>query len=320
MSLLKNSIAVLISTALVSCAAGQGARVTSVGRISVLSNSPLQIQVQVSQPASPQVLMVSSPERLVIDIPNSVPGAGSHGLSINRGDVRGVRVSQYSIKPPITRVVVDLNSPQWYRVVPNAAGLVISLGNDREVAENQQPAIGWVSSTTGSTRNMPVVRRAISTQAQRVNGVSVFFARGLLTVHAANASLSEVLFQIQKQTGAEIAIPAGTEQERVAADFGPGSPSAVMGELLNGSGLNFVVVGSPADPTQLRSVILSRKTGGVDSPSSFQVAQSPPPQTAPIIEANDLENAAQPPENPPEQVPADGSPNRIDPPPDKGPN
>ena len=167
---------------------------------------------------------------------------------------------------------------------------------------------------------MPVVRRAISTQAQRVNGVSVFFARGLLTVHAANASLSEVLFQIQKQTGAEIAIPAGTEQERVAADFGPGSPSAVMGELLNGSGLNFVVVGSPADPTQLRSVILSRKTGGVDSPSSFQVAQSPPPQTAPIIEANDLENAAQPPENPPEQVPADGSPNRIDPPPDKGPN
>jgi len=150
--------------------------------------------------------------------------------------------------------------------------------------------------------------RAVSTQAQRINGVNVVFARGLLTIHAQNATLSEILFQIQKQTGAEIAIPAGTEQDRVAADFGPGTPSAVMGDLLNGSGLNFVVVGSASDPNQLRSVILSRKTGDVDPPGAFQAADNPPPQAVPVMEPSNLESSGPPPENPPQEAPMNGPP------------
>jgi hypothetical protein len=150
--------------------------------------------------------------------------------------------------------------------------------------------------------------RAVATQPQRNNGVSVVFARGLLTIHAQNATLSEVLFQIQKQTGAEIAIPAGTEQDRVAADFGPGTPSTVMGDLLNGSGLNFVVVGSASDPNQLRSVILSRKTGGVDPPGGFQAADNPPPQAVPVMEPSNLESSGPPPENPPQEAPINGPP------------
>lgn len=316
MAFLKNSIALLSAAVLVVSAAAQTGRV-SVGRISVLSDSPLQLQVQLSKPASTQVQMVSSPERLVIDIPNSFPGSGFRGMSINRGEVRGVRVSQYSTRPPVTRVVVDLNSPQWYRVVPNAAGLLVSLGSDRAIGESVQPAIGWVSSKTSSQRT-PVVRQAVATQAQKTNGVTVVFSRGLLTVHAANATLSEVLFQIQKQTGAEIAIPAGTEQERVAADFGPGTPSAVMGELLNGTGLNFVVVGSASDANQLRSVILSRKTGGVDPPAYQEASFAPPPPTAPVIDATQVANATPPPPPDPEQDPAQPQPH--DPPPDTAPN
>jgi hypothetical protein len=304
----KNLSSILFAAVVVSAAA-QTSRVGAVGRISILNENPLQIQVQTTEGAVPQVQMVSSPERLVIDIPNTVPGASLHGLTVNRGDVRGVRVSQYSVRPPVTRVVVDLNSPQWYRVVPNAVGLVISLGSDRATADAAQPAIGWVSSVTRGTRPPPVVlMRAVATQPQRNNGVSVVFARGLLTIHAQNATLSEVLFQIQKQTGAEIAIPAGTEQDRVAADFGPGTPSTVMGDLLNGSGLNFVVVGSASDPNQLRSVILSRKTGGVDPPGGFQAADNPPPQAVPAMDPSNLQSEGPPPENPPQEAPINGPP------------
>jgi AMIN domain len=305
----------ILFAAVVVSAAAQTPRVGAVGRISILNENPLQIQVQTTEAAVPQVQMVSSPERLVIDIPNTVPGASLHGLTVNRGDVRGVRVSQYSVRPRVTRVVVDLNSPQWYRVVPNGVGLVISLGSDRATADASQPAIGWVSSTTRGTHPAPVVlMRAVSTQAQRINGVNVVFSRGLLTIHAQNATLSEILFQIQKQTGAEIAIPAGTEQDRVAADFGPGTPSAVMGDLLNGSGLNFVVVGSASDPNQLRSVILSRKTGGVDPPGAFQAADNPPPQAVSVMEPSNVESSGPPPDNPPQPNPMN------DPPPDQVPN
>ena len=62
--------------------------------------------------------------------------------------------------------------------------------------------------------------KAIAANAQTpVKGVRVQFATGQLEIHAHDATLSEVLFQIQKQTGAEIAIPAGTEQERVFVDL-----------------------------------------------------------------------------------------------------
>jgi hypothetical protein len=99
--------------------------------------------------------------------------------------------------------------------------------------------------------------------------VRVQFSKGQLEIHAHNATLSEVLFQIQSQTGAEIAIPAGTEQEGVFVDAGPAPANQVLAELLNGSNLNFVLVGSEADPNSLRSVILSRKTGSADYAPSY---------------------------------------------------
>src|SRR5579864_9842021 len=134
----------LASVLAASCAAQSGS-VGAVKKVSILSQSPFQIQIQTSRPASPQVQMVSNPERLVIDIPDSVPGPGLRGLVVNQGGVRGVRVSLHSAKPPITRVVVDLNAPEWYHVTPNNLGLVVSLGSDSESAGTAQPAIGWVS-------------------------------------------------------------------------------------------------------------------------------------------------------------------------------
>ena len=127
-----------------------------------------------------------------------------------------------------------------------------------------------------------------------------------MTIHANNATLSEILFQIHNTTGAEIAIPSGAEQDRVAADFGPGTPSQVLAQLLNGSGLNFVVVGSEDDPNGLRSVVLSRTAGGVDPPSAFAGVPPPPDNNEPTNAA-----APPPPENPavPPQAQAANPPN-----------
>ena len=271
--------------------------------------------------------MVSSPERLVIDIPNATPGTGLRGITVHGGEANKVRVSLFTAKPPTTRIVVDLARPQWYRVAPDASGLLVSFGSDPDNAGNAQPTIGWV---TGGVSPTPVrqqggalmVQKSAARQAQPLakNSVSVEFANGRLTIHSAGATLSEVLFQIQKQTGAEIAIPSGTEQDRVASDFGPGSPSEVLGELLNGSGLNFVVVGSEADPNRLRSVILSRESGGVSAPQADNPAYTPP-AFAENTEPQSADAMAPPPEDPqqPQQLPPDRQP-PPGPPPDAAPN
>jgi hypothetical protein len=254
----------------------QASRQAQVQKISISSQDPIQLQVQTSAQVAPQVQVISDPERLVIDIPGAVPGSGLRGITVNRNEVSRVRVGLFSKSPPVTRIVLDLNSPEWYRITPMPSGFMVSLGAEQANPapdSGTPPTIGWVSQRSGSTRSSarlsrPVVK-TIAASPQAVNGVRVQFSKGQLEIHAHNATLSEVLFQIQSQTGAEIAIPAGTEQERVFVDAGPAPANQVLAELLNGSNLNFVLVGSEADPNSLRSVILSRKTGSADYAPSY---------------------------------------------------
>ena len=312
---------------LAASAGAQTVSVRSVVSISLTGENPFQLKVHTSGPVSPEIEMVSGPERLVIDLPNAKPASGLHGLSESRGDIRGVRVGLFRSNPPVTRVVVDLTRPHWYRLVHDSSGLVVTLGSDSEVTENVQPMIGWVSTklpaTSAETHASPLVKKAAAVNSlPEVNGVRVQFADGQMTIHANNATLSEVLFQIQKTTGAEIAIPSGTEQDKVSADFGPGTPSQVLAQLLNGSGLNFVVVGSEADPNGLRSVILSRAAAGVDVPppsvppdqavtaETESFAPPPPPETF-------TPPAPPTPDNPPPPEPQPNSGLPAPPPPDQ---
>lgn len=293
----------------------QAIRQPQVQKISVSGQDSLQLQVQTSAPVTPQAQIIADPERLVIDIPGAVPGSGLHTLTVNRNEVKRVRVGLFSTDPPVTRIVLDLNAPEWYRITPAASGFTVSLGAEESNStadSGSQPTIGWVLQRTASTRSngrssAPVVKTIAASPQATVNGVRVRFANGQLEIHARNATLSEVLFQIQKQTGAEIAIPAGTEQERVAVDSGPAPASAVLAELLNGSDLNFVVVGSEADPKVLRSVILSRKSGFAEYVPSYTppTAANAPPDN-PEMEAPQDENIPQPPPQetpPPAEVP-----------------
>jgi hypothetical protein len=84
--------------------------------------------------------------------------------------------------------------------------------------------------------------------------VSVTFANGMLSIHSDKATLAQVLYEVQRQTQAEIAIPAGAEQEEVAANLGPASARDVLASLLNGSGYNFIFIGSQE---RLERVILT---------------------------------------------------------------
>lgn len=294
--------------------------------VSFAGDAPIRLKIHTSVPLTPEIQVISSPERLIIDLPNSLPGRTLRGFAVNRGEVRSVRTGLYSQSPPITRIVVDLNTPQWYRIVPDASGFLISLGGQTQGAADAQSTVGWVSTRSAASvsklRAAPAIMRTSSNpvRAPLINGASVRFDNGALSIHATNATLSEVLFQIQKVTGAEIAIPAGTEQQKVAGDFGPGTASEVLSELLNGSGLNFVVVGSDANANLLRSVILSVKDGEADSPAAF--AQQVEPAAAQNVDPQtngDPENtepiAPVPQQAPPQQpLPPDNGP-PADPPP-----
>ena len=224
----------------------------------------LELQITTSQPITPQAHIAINPYRLVIDFPDSSPGAELHNLAVNRGDVKGIRVGLFARNPPVTRVVVDLKAPIVYQVSPSGPNVVLKLSS--------------AARATAMPENVPVTAAVAPKPVPRVE---VHFERGMMSIHADKASLAEVLVEVRRQTGADIQIPPGADQEQVFSDLGPAPVRDVMAALLNGSRFNFVLAGSDSDPNALRSVILTARTGGVSMPaesSSPQVDSTPPQQ------------------------------------------
>src|SRR6266700_6926879 len=266
----------------------------SIRRVAVLGGSQaLELEVTASQSVAPTVLVLTGPDRLVIDFPNAVPGSDLRSFPVNRGEVKGVRVGLFAQNPPITRVVLDLKAPQPYQLFPSGKSVIVKVGDGasaQQMVPTPRPIISAVIAHPAHTIT-PVSHAPISTPlpskpAPRLN---VNFQNGQLTIWANKATLAEVLSEIHRQTGAEIPIPADANQEQVIANVGPGLAKDVLTSLLNGSRFNFILVGSDRDATQLKSVILSTRGEGASQPAieipSTPVEQSdpepPPPQEMP---------------------------------------
>ena len=242
--------------------AGQVQGVPSVRRVQVLGNrNPVEIEIESSDRLVPQTQVLTGPDRLVVDFANAVPGTQLRNQSVNRGEVKSVRVSLFSSKPPVTRVVFDLRGPQHYQVFPYGRTVMVKVGAGGEGAR-LAPSSGSASGPSLVNTTYPAQSVPIVVAAPAPPPLVVSFQAGLLTISSNKASLSEILFAVHQRTGAEIAIPAGAEQEKVVAEIGPASAPEVLAHLLNGSKFNFVIMSSASDPGVLDRVILSARPDG----------------------------------------------------------
>lgn len=105
----------------------------------------------------------------------------------------------------------------------------------------------------------------------------VRYQNGQLTVVAPNSRLGDVLRAISLQTGAQLDLPAGAANQRVVDTLGPGTPQQVVGELLDGSKFDYVIVGSATRPGQIDKILLT-PPGSAPAPSA---AAGAPPRTPP---------------------------------------
>jgi hypothetical protein len=268
-----------------------------VRRVHVLGNSKdaVEIEIEASDRLVPQTQILTGPDRLVVDFPNAVPGAGLRNQSVNRGEVKDVRIGLFQSNPPVTRLVVDLKTPQSYQIFPYGRTVIIKVsGGVQQAAEpvDDFPPMRPGLVNTSFTAH-PFV---LQTDGSAKPSLEVSFQDGLLSIRAYKASLSEVLFAVHQRTGAEVAISAGAEQEQVVADIGPAPAPEVLARLLNGSKFNFLILSSASDPRMLDRVILSpRADGAVTVPSPMQgndeaddepppvaVQSSPPPDVPPV--------------------------------------
>src|SRR5690242_4550536 len=91
------------------------------------SRSP-QLEIVLSHPITPQAQLLANPDRLAIDFPGAVAAANLSLPSIHTGQIKAVRVGLFSPNPPMTRVVIDLSSPQSFQVLPSGTRVLVRVG------------------------------------------------------------------------------------------------------------------------------------------------------------------------------------------------
>jgi hypothetical protein len=258
----------------------------------------IEVEIQTSgEPVSPDTQAITGPDRIVIDFPGAMPSAALRTLKVNHSALKGVRSGLFFSNPPITRIVLDLTGPRSYKISTTDHTTVVKLAaagiverdasastvsfvqrvgqparlRDAALAVRPAAAVVHVSpaSAVGEAAQL-AVRQQLTEPQQPVRPleatvppepqptVTVTYENGMLRILADKATLSQILYEVQLRTQAEIAIPAGAEQEKVVADLGPAPARVVLGELLNGSDYNFIFVG---DELALQRVVLTRRAG-----------------------------------------------------------
>jgi hypothetical protein len=244
------------------------------------SGAAMEVEIQTSgAPVAPDTQAITGPDRIVVDFPGALPSAELHALKVNRGALKGIRSGLFFDNPPITRVVLDLVEPQSYRISITQSAIVVKLGpvklgpvkagpvtapGAHPPAVPHAPAAKLQNAALAAKTNLaaagvsPAVSNATAPPpaAPPTPPVTVTFENGMLRIHAEKATFAQVLSEVQRQTKAVIAIPAGAEHEEVSADLGPAPVLGVLTSLLNGSPYNFIIVG---DELSIERVILTRR-------------------------------------------------------------
>jgi Tfp pilus assembly protein PilP len=98
-------------------------------RVNVVPNGDsIQIEISSSQSVTPRVSKLSSPARVVVELPETVVASSQNKIPVGDGGVKGVRIGMDGKTPPTTSVVVDLEKAMPYDIAPSASGkLVLTL-------------------------------------------------------------------------------------------------------------------------------------------------------------------------------------------------
>ena len=85
----------------------------------------LTIKIALNAAIKPEASRVFNPDRLIFDFPGCVLKGGNRHIPVNQGPVKELRLSLFSIHPPVARVVVQLKSPLDFELKHAGNGIVV---------------------------------------------------------------------------------------------------------------------------------------------------------------------------------------------------
>jgi hypothetical protein len=114
-----------------------------------------------------------------------------------------------------------------------------------------------------SSQPISPTQSSLAPSHQAPQRAQITYTDGKLLVSANNSSLNQILHEISRET--KMKITGGVTDERVFGQYGPGLPSKVLGDLLDGTGCNMLLLqATGATPAEL---ILTPRQGGPTPPN-----------------------------------------------------
>jgi len=223
-------------------------------RVNVVPGSnDIQVEISSSSAVTPKVTKLSAPNRLLLELPDTVVATAQNKIPVGSGGVKGVRIGMDGKTPPTTSVVVDLEKPLSYDIAPGPAGKVVLILHTQDAGTAVAKAPAPAAKTPAPATKTPAP--AVQVQA------------------SAKPATAPKVADVKTPAGKPVAAPA------VAVAKSPMTPQAVV-----------VATGKPGTPAP---VPVAASKSGTPAPKvdpkaqakTTVVAAKPAPAPAPVAVA-----------------------------------
>ncbi len=112
----------------------------------------VRVEVTLTSAVQPSLITAVSPDRLVLDLPNTASDVRQRHISVNGPGanslgVKGVRIGLNSANPPVTRVVVDLDAVHSYSLSAEGKKIVLTITGVAQAAAKSPRRIPAAAAT-----------------------------------------------------------------------------------------------------------------------------------------------------------------------------
>ncbi len=106
-------------------------------RVNVVHNADdIQIEISSREAVTPKVSKLSSPARVVVELPATVMATPQSKIAVGSAGVKGVRIGMDGKTPPTTSVVVDLEQALGYELTPGPGNSFVLTLHTQAVAKS----------------------------------------------------------------------------------------------------------------------------------------------------------------------------------------
>jgi hypothetical protein len=124
----------------------------------------IQIEISSSEAVTPKIEKLKSPDRVLVELPETVVASAQNKISVGAGGVKGVRIGMDGKNPPTTSVVIDLDKALAFELTPSAAGkTILTLHTQGATQAAAQPAAKAATQT--AAKNSPAPAKVLKKSA-----------------------------------------------------------------------------------------------------------------------------------------------------------